>query len=194
MKMKLTALAYLMFLGITASAQSLIVNNTDSATGSRLVKTDNKEGAKLDLDDSVVKGGAVFFSAGYQSSKAGIKVVDTYFIDMNIVHNDNSLGCLQEFDSQIILILEDGTKVECFQISESDCDKVAFHASFALMPKAGKIETMKENFEKLMTTAITEMIIVTTERKLEYKTKKSSRDFMKKHFALIDKTVKSSAK
>lgn len=194
MKKNITALAILLFMCLTTSAQSLIVNTTDKATGNRIIKTNNHEGPKLDVDESVVKSGILFFSAGYQSAKAGNKLVASYFIDLDIMHNDSTLGCLQEFDSRIILTLEDGTKVECFQISESDCDKVAFHASFALMPKAGKIESMKENFEKLMTTAITEMIIVTTERKLEYKTKKSSRDLMKKHFALIDKTVKSNAK
>lgn len=194
MKKNFTLLACLLFLGAAASAQTILVDNKDAATGTRMIKTDNQQGAKLDLDDSVVRGGAVFFSAGYQSAAPGGKLVETYFIDLNIVHNDNRLGCLQEFDSQVILTLTDGSKMECFQISESDCDKVAYHASFALMPRNGSPETMKQNFEKLMTTGISEILIVTTEGKLEYKIKTSSRDYIRKHFALIANTVKTGTK
>ncbi|MCW4469955.1 hypothetical protein OGH69_13330 [Flavobacterium sp. MFBS3-15] len=194
MKMKLIALACLLFCGIAAQAQTLLVNNTDSAAGTRIIKTNNHKGGELSLDDSVVKGGAVFFSAGYQSATTSGKLVETYFIDLNIVHNDNRLGCLQELDSRIVLTLADGTKIECFQISESDCDKVAYHATFALMPRGGKLDTMKENFEKLLGADIAEIAIITTEGKLEYKIKKSSRDYLKQHFALIDKTVKAATK
>jgi hypothetical protein len=194
MKMKLTALACLLFCGIAASAQTLLVNNTDSAAGTRIIKTKNHKGGELSLDDSIVKGGAVFFSAGYQSAKTAGKTVETYFIELNIVHNDNRLGCLQELDSRVVLTMADGTKIECFQISESDCDNVAFHATFALMPKGGTLAAMRENFEKLMSGDVEEITILTTEGKLEYRTKKSSRDYLKQHFALIDKTVKAAAK
>ena len=192
--MNLIALTCLIFLGISATAQSLAENRTDTATGGRIIRTNNNSGGDLTLDDSVVKDGAVFFSAGYQSAKPGSKLVGMYFIELYIIHNDNRLGCLNEYDSRIVLQLEDGTKIDCFQISESDCDPVTFQAGFALMPRNGRPETMKENFEKLLTTNISGLVIVTSEKKMDFKIKKSSREAMKKHFALIEKTLKSSAK
>ncbi|MGQ2984446.1 hypothetical protein [Flavobacterium sp.] len=192
--MKLTTLTCLLLFGISGTAQSIAENKTDAVTGGRTIRTNNNSGGELKLGDSVVNDGAVFFSAGYQSAKPGSKLVETYFIELYIIHNDNRLGCLNTYDSRILLQLEDGTKIDCFQVSESDCDPVTFQAGFALMPRNGTPETMKENFEKLLTTNISGLVIVTSEKKMDFKIKKSSRDYMKKHFALIDKTVKSSTK
>ena len=194
MKMKLIALACLLFYGIAAQAQTLAVNETDPATGNKLIKTSNLHGAEHDLDDSVVKSGVVFFSAGYQLTNPTQNPLETYYIDLNIVHNDNRLGCLEQLKSHIILTLDDGSAIECFQISDTDCDPNAYYASFALMPKGGNAAMMKQNFEKLIHTPIIRIEVVTSETKVVYKVKKGSMDYLKQHFALIDKTVKAATK
>ncbi|AWH84228.1 hypothetical protein HYN59_03470 [Flavobacterium album] len=194
MKLNLKAIILLLLISTAASAQTIFVNHADPATGSRVVQTNNQIGPQLDMDDSISKHGALFFAAGYQSATTAGKLVATYYIDLNIIHNDNRLGCLRQLESRIILTLEDGTKMECIQISDSDCDKAAFHAVFALMPKGGTTETMKQNFEKLINTGITEIKVITTEKELDYKIKKDFVPYLKKHFALIDKTVNGSAK
>lgn len=194
MKINLKALMLVLFIGTATQAQTIFVNNTDAA-GNRIVQTSNqKGGGELNLDDSVSNRGVIFFAAGYQSATTAGKLVGTYYIDLNIVHNDNRLGCLRQLESRAILTLEDGTKIECIQISDSDCDKAAFHGAFALMPKGGTTETMQQNFGTLMTTGIIEIKVITTEKELVYKVKKDFVPYLKKHFALIDKTVKGGSK
>lgn len=176
-----------------ASAQTLAVNETDRSAGSRFIKTSNLRGAEHGMDDSVVKKGVVFFSAGYQSTGEGTKQLETYYIELDIVHHDNRLGCLEQ-NGRMQLILDDGTRIDCFQISDTDCDPKTFLASFALMPKGGKPEEMKQNFEKLLLVPISRIDIFTSEKKMVYKIKNGSSDYMRQHFALIDKTVKGSSK
>ncbi len=194
MKRKFTILTSVLLLCISVSSQTLAINETDTATGSRIIKTNNITGAEHSFDDSVVKRGVIFFSAGYQSSKAGTKSIETYYIDLNIVHHDNRLGCLEQLKSSVLLFLDDGTKMECFQISDTDCDADAYYASFALMPRNGDPEVMKQNFEKLIHTGISRIDLLTSETTVVYRTKKSSSEYMTKHFALIDKTIKGSTK
>jgi hypothetical protein len=193
MKLKIV-LILLLLAGNAAIAQSIDANTTDPATGARYITTKNYKGTKAEPSDNVVKRGLVLFSAGYQSVLSSGKQVQTYFIDLNIIHNDNRLGCLQELKSKIILTLEDGTTVECFQISESDCDKISYTASFALMAEGESFTKMAENFRKLMTTKITDMKVITTEGELVYKIKTDSQPYVKSHFALLDKTINATVK
>lgn len=188
------ALAILLFICLAGNAQTLAVNENDKAAGSRLITTRNHAGSEHRMEDSVVKNGVVFFAAGYQSSAPSGKTIETYYIDLNIVHNDNRLGCLEQLESHVILTLANGTEIECFQISDSDCSPEAYHASFALMPRGFGQQTMKENFEKLLNTQITAITIVTSESELPFRIKSGKAAYMQKHFALIDKTVKSVVK
>lgn len=191
--MKKTTIALiLMTLAFISSANSQVleVNATDTEAGTRFIKTKNHVG-EPDLSDSVAKSGALFFSAGYQGGTVSGKTVETYFIELEIVHNDHRLGCLKSGESTIILKMADGSVIECFQISDSDCDKVTYRAAFALMGKKGTMAQMSENLQKLTNTEINEVKVVTTEGSLVYKIKQKEKQNLKNHFALVDKTVKS---
>jgi hypothetical protein len=174
-------------------AQSIAVNIIDKQTGSRFIQTSNQKGKDINIDDSVAKVGAVFFAAGYQGT-ADDKGVQSYFIDLNVIHNDNRNGCLSDGVSKAILIFSDESQMECMQISETDCGLTAFKGVFALMPKGGAKTDMQANFEKLQNTEIEKIVIVTTEKELTYKVKKESKAYIKKHFALLASTIKTQAK
>lgn len=182
-----------LLLGNAAIAQTIAVNTTD-AEGNKVILTKNHKGASLEVGDSVARTGLAFFSAGYQSGTTKGKNTETYFIDLDMFHNDNKLGCLNQSTDNVTLILEDGSKIECFQISETDCGQQAFKAAFALIQKDGSAEQMLENFKKLTKTAISKIKIKTSEGSLEYKIASKSSDFMKNHFTLIEKTLQGSVK
>lgn len=189
--MKFKQLLLLVLLaGNAAIAQNIAVNTNDVATGTRVIMTKNHKGTKLEVDDSVAKSGLAFFSAGYQSNIIKGKKVDTYFIDLDMFHNDNKLGCINQSENNVTLVLKDGSKIECFQISDTDCGQEAYKGAFALASKGGSEEEMQANFKKLLTTEISKIIVKTSESSLDYKMKAKSSEYMKKHFLLIEKTLK----
>lgn len=193
MKLKQILLSMLLA-GSAATAQTIAVNTTDAAEGTRVIMTKNHRGKELLVDDSVAKSGLAFFSAGYQSNVVKGKTMETYFIDLDLFHNDNKLGCIQQLANNVVLILEDGTEIQCFQISDTECSHEAFKAAFALTPKGGSTQQMLENFKKLQTVGIEKIKIKTTEGKLEYRIKSKSSDYIKAHFALVAKTIGGSVK
>ena len=134
----------------------------------------------------------MFFSAGYQKLPTAGSPTEVYFIELNILHNDNRLGCLESGKSKVVLVFKDGTKAECSQISDNDCDPIGFASAFALMQKQGNKEMMKQNFDKLLTTDITNIEVYTSETKLMYNVKTTQRPVIRSHFALLDKTIKAS--
>lgn len=191
--MKLKQLFFSLLLTATAAtAQTIDINTNDAATGTRLILTKNHKGAKIDVDDTVAKTGLIFFSAGYQTSVVTDKKVETYFIDLDMFHNDNKLGCIKQSDNNVTLTLEDGTEIQCFQISETECSHEAYKASFALTSKKGTLQDMEQNFRKLQTVAITKIEVTTTEGALVYKIR--AKDLLKGHFALVAKTLNGSVK
>ena len=175
-----------------AFAQTIQMNSIDKNTGTRTIITNNHENGELNPDDSVVSNGLVFFSAGYQHIDTGSNSTDLYFIELNIVHKDNTLGCLKDGEGKIIITFKDGTTAECSQISETDCDPIGFNTAFALMPKKGTAAMMKQNFDKLLTTQIKTIKLFTTEKSLLFTVKTGSKAYIMKHFALLDKTIKAS--
>lgn len=187
-------LLFVLLAGNAAIAQSIAVNTNDAATGTRMILTKNHKGKTLEVEDTVAKSGLAFFSAGYQSATVKGKKVETYFFDLDMFHNDNKLGCINQSANNVTLLLKDGSKIECFQISDTDCNPESYKAAFALAPKANSVEQMEANFKKLQTTEITKIIIKTTEGSLDYKIKSKSSSYIKDHFALVQKTLNSSAK
>lgn len=190
---KIICLLFLVAGGFAASSQNIEVNTADASTGSRLLMTNNKRGLEFNIEDSVAREGALFFAVGYQGNSKD-KKPETYFIDLDMVHNNNKLGCIEQFTSKALLSLEDGTVIECFQISDPDCGATSFKGAFALMAKGGKAVDMAANFQKLQTTAISKVKVFTTEGVLKYKIKKKDKEYLKKHFALVDQAVKRPAK
>jgi len=175
-----------------AFAQTIQMNSIDKNTGTRTIITNNHENGELNPDDSVVSNGLVFFSAGYQHIDTGSNSTDVYFIELNIVHKDNTLGCLKDGEGKIIITFKDGTTAECSQISETDCDPIGFNTAFALMPKKGTAAMMKQNFDKLLTAQIKTIKLFTTEKSLLFTVRTVSKAYIMKHFALLDKTIKAS--
>lgn len=192
MKFKQLFIAALL-VGNATLAQTIAVNTTDEA-GNKVILTKNHKSNSLQVEDSVAKNGLAFFSAGYQSGTVKGKNTETYFIDLDMFHNDNKLGCINQSANNITLILEDGSKIECFQMSDTDCGQENFKAAFALSSKGGSAEQMVENFKKLTKTGISKIKVKTSESSLEYKIAAKSADYMKSHFALIEKTLQGSVK
>ncbi|RZJ75456.1 MAG: hypothetical protein EOO45_05555 [Flavobacterium sp.] len=183
--------AFLFLCSFSLSAQTIDTNTYDEKTGQRYIVTRNYRGNKLELNHTVSSTGALYFSAGYQSGKTDEKATEVYFIDLYIVHNDRRLGCLKEYESTATLLLADGTQIECFQISETDCGNVGFQAAFALKSKGSSVNnSMEENFKKLMTTEIVEIKVKTSEKTEKFKIKPREREYLKNHFILVDKTMK----
>jgi hypothetical protein len=172
-----------------AFAQTLFMNTTDITTGTRTIITNNHLGSKITPDDSVARKGLLFFSAGYQKRGSGINSSEVYFVDLNYVHKDTRLGCLKDSDGKIILTLADGTTIECMQMSDTDCDVAEFSADYALMSKKDNPEIMKSNFDKLLTTPISEITLFTTERELSFPLKTASKEYLRNHFTLLNKTI-----
>jgi hypothetical protein len=187
--MKPTIFLALLLLCNMAFSQSLITNSFDKKTGIRTIATKSIKGPEVTLDDTVARNGMLFFSAGYQEIKGNDKSTNTYFIELNIVHREPGLGCLQNGKSKVVLHMADKTEIECIQISDTDCDKVGFIAAFALMPKGSKPEVMKQNFDKLQSVDILKMEIFTSESSITFTTKTKSRPYIKSHLALISKTI-----
>jgi len=187
--MKPKIILALLLLCNVAFSQSLITNSFDKKTGIRTIATRSIKGSEVSLDDTVARNGVLMFSAGYQEIKRNDKSTETYFIELNIVHRDPRLGCVQNGISKVILYMADKSQIECIQISDTDCDKVGFIAAFALMPKGGKPEVMKQNFDKLQSVDILKMEILTSESSITYATKTKSRPYIKSHLALISKTI-----
>ncbi|KGO86480.1 hypothetical protein Q765_11450 [Flavobacterium rivuli WB 3.3-2 = DSM 21788] len=173
-------------------AQTIQMNSVDKNTGTRTIITNNHKTGELAPDDSIVRNGLVFFSAGYQHINKSGNNTDVYFIELNIVHKDNTMGCLKDGEGKIIITFEDGTTAECSQISETDCDPVGYNTAFALMPKKGTSAIMKQNFDKLLTTEIKTIKVFTTEKSPSFTVKTVSKPYIMKHFALLDKTIKAS--
>jgi hypothetical protein len=184
-------LLLLLLTGTAATAQTIAVNTNDAATGTRLIVTRNHKGAEIDVDDTVAKIGLVFFSAGYQSTVVKDKTVQTYFIDLDMFHNNNKLGCIKQLDNNVVITLEDGSEIQCFQISDTECSHEAYKASFALTSKKGSFEDMEANFKKMQTVGITKITVTTSESELIYKMKSKAVDYLKAHFALVAKTLNS---
>lgn len=182
-------LLLLLLAGTAATAQTIAVNTNDAATGTRMVLTKNHKGAEIDVDDTVAKIGLVFFSAGYQSTLVKGKTVETYFIDLDMFHNNTKLGCIKQLDNNVLITLEDGTEIQCFQMSETECSQEAYKASFALTSKKGSFEDMEANFKKLQTVGISKIIVTTTESELVFKMKSKAVGYIRAHFALVAKTL-----
>lgn len=178
-----------LLMAFCVNAQSLSINDTDKTTGGRTIVTKNFEGSEIAPDDTVARNGLVFFSAGYQEIKKGKSATEIYYIELNIVHKDSRLGCLNQGQSKIVLELEDGSVIECNQISDTDCDPVGFMTAFALMPKGGAAAEMKSNFEKLKTVGIKKIDLFTTEKEIGYNIKNKKLENMKAHFALLAATI-----
>lgn len=193
--MKIKQLFFLALLITTgATAQTLAVNTNDPATGTRVLITKNHRGSEITADDSVVKHGLAFFSAGYQSTLVQGKPVETYFIDLDMFHNDNKMGCIKQSENNVTLILEDGSEIKCFQMSETDCNDHAFKAAFALTTKEGTTAQMEENFKKLQAFSIKRIKVKTSESLLDYKIGSYPSDYIRAHFALIAKSLKNPVK
>lgn len=171
-------------------AQTILTNSLDKETGNKTIITNNHTSTELTTDDSIVRDGLIFFSAGYQ--KINTSGTEIYFVEVNIVHKDNRLGCLKIGESKIILYLEDGTSIECSQISETDCDPIGFTSAFALMPRKGTMEMMMQNFDKLMKTKIKSIKVITTESSPIFTVKSAAKLYIMNHFVLLDKTIKAS--
>lgn len=193
MKSTITCLLMFILSSYTLSAQKIAINNTDKKTGNQVIITANKKGEVHEKSDTVANNGMVFFSAGYQKATLSGKETATYTIELDIVHNDNRLGCMQEFNSKIVLMLEDGSEVECFQISDTDCGENTFKAAFALMPYKKDPALMVQNFEKLQTTGVKKLLVYTTAKPLEFVIPKRKRAYVQEHFVLLNKTINSPA-
>lgn len=187
--MKQTLLIAMLLLGGFTKAQSILVNETDKETGTRLILTKGFAGSEVTIDDSVVRRGTVFFSAGYQEVKVNETKTPLYFIELNIVHNDLRIGCLKQETSKIVLELEDDSKMECMQISPTECDPVGFTGDFVLMPKGGKIAEMTANLKKLESVAIKKITVFTTETEVVYIIKDKCKPVLEKHFSLLEQTL-----
>jgi hypothetical protein len=175
----------------SAVAQGFSVNETDPATGNRTIITKNYKGQDVSKDDNIARNGMVFLSAGYQSTHKDDKVNEIYFIDLNIVHNDNRLGCLKHETGKIILTFEDGTTVECMQVSETSCDKFAFDGGFALVPRTGGTDTtMKDVFTRLQTVNLKAIEVFTTQTTMNFTVKTSEKERIKSHFALVEGAIR----
>lgn len=173
-----------------AIAQTLFVNSIDKSTGAKTIITRNSKTSELNPDDTVARNGMVFLSAGYQ--KLQNVAVEIYYVELNMLHKDNRLGCMETGKSKIVITFKDGTTAECSQISEVDCDPVGFTSAFALMPKNGSQEEMKKNFEKLSTTDINTIEVFTTEKSIKYMIRTAAKPTIKSRFALLDKSIKAS--
>ncbi|PZR22178.1 MAG: hypothetical protein DI539_06225 [Flavobacterium psychrophilum] len=192
--MKLRQIIFVLLLATaSATAQTLAVNTNDTKTGSRLILTKNHKGKEITVDDSVAKNGLVFFSAGYQANTVTNKEVKIFYIDLDIYHHNNTIGCIKQSENNLILILEDGSEMQCFQMSDTDCSQEAYKAAFALNNKNGSFEENEKNFKKLQTVGITKIKVTTTETTQEYKTTSKSREYIKAHFALVAKTLNAGA-
>lgn len=190
--MKLRQIIFLLLLSsVTATAQTLAVNTNDTKTGSRVILTKSYKGKKAEVEDSVANRGLVFFSAGYQSHHVGNKDIKTYFIDLNIYHHNNTIGCIRQSANNLILVLEDNSEIECFQISDTDCNQEEYKAAFALSKKNSHFEENEKNFKKLQTVGISKIKLITTETTQEYKIGSKSRNYMKANFELVSKTLNS---
>ncbi len=191
LKMKFKQFFLLLLLaGNVALAQTIAVNTNDAATGTKVIITKNHKGKEIAVEDSVAKTGLAFFSAGYQSTTVKGKAVETYFIDLDMFHNNNKLGCIEQSTNNVRLTLADGSEIECFQMSDTECGQDAFKAAFVLSPKNGSIAQMEDNFKKLQIVGIKRIKVTTTEGVLDYKISGKASDYMKAHFALIAKTIK----
>ena len=187
--MKITKLAFILLLCQAAMAQTLLVNTTDKDTGARTLITNNHKGAEITIDDSVARDGLMFFSAGYQETKVGSTMGQLYFIELNVVHKDNRLGCLEEGKGKAELIFKDGSRIECIQISETNCDPVGFVAGFALMPKGGTLDTMKQNFSKLRVAEVARIEVFTSEKTMVYHIKSKAATYIRSHFEVLNNTI-----
>jgi len=184
----------LLLAGNAAMAQTIAVNTNDTGSGTRIVITKNHVGNELKTDDSVSKNGLAFFSAGYQNTMVNNKPVPVYFIDLDMFHNNNKLGCIKQSENNCLLTLVDGSTIQCFQISDTDCAQQAFKAAFALSPKSGNAEQMKENFKKLQSVGIEKITVITSESRLDYKISPKSSKYLMAHFALVEKTLNGNVK
>jgi len=187
--MNFKSLIVLLLLCNVAFAQSLITNNFDKKTGIRTLATKSIKGSEVTPDDTVARNGMLFFSAGYQEIKGTDKSTETYYIELNMLHREPALGCVENGKSRAEITLADDTVIDCIQISDTDCDPVGFIAAFALMPKGGKTDVMKQNFDKLMATDIMKIKVYTSETTITFNIKTKSRPYIKSHLALISKTI-----
>jgi hypothetical protein len=179
-----------LLVSVPCMAQKMAVNAVDPATGGKILLTESVEGNPPKNDESVVNNGLVFFSAGYQDVPAGNGLQGLYFISLNIVHHDKRVGCLTQEKGRVLLTLEDGTEINCSQISATDCDPIGFTTDFMLVKKGGSVAEMKQNFEKLQHTMIKRITIITTETAIKYGVKPAKRMLLAKHFGLVAESLK----
>ena len=187
--MKFKRFLALLLLCNIAFSQTLITNSFDKKTGIRTIATKSIKGSEVTPDDTVARNGMLFFSAGYQEIKGVTKSTETYYIELNMVHREASLGCVQNGKSKAEITLADGSVLDCIQISDTDCDPIGFIAAFALMPKGGSQDVMKQNFDKLMANDVMKIKIYTSESSIAYNIKTKSRLYIKSHLALLSKTI-----
>lgn len=182
-------IAALVFVTNILSAQGIDINTSENS-GNRYITTKNYRGTSISVSDNVVTSGAVFFSAGYQYRVLDSGNVESYFINIDMVHNDNRIGCLKEYTSKLFLILEDDSKIECFQVSESDCGPNSYTATFVLMDRGGNATLMRKNFDELLNKKINKIQVYTSEKVLDYNVKQSFKPYLKKHFEVLEKAIK----
>jgi len=192
MKNTIFAIFALLFVAQSSVAQRFEVNDVDPKTGSKTFITSNHVGADVMWDDTVTRNGMLFFSAGYTSDIKNNTAVETYFIDLSMIHNDARLGCLMHNSGKIIITFTDGTTAECMQVSDNSCDKLAFNAGYALMPRGDYTNKMRQTFDNLLVKDIKSIEVFTSETTIKYPIKSQKMDYIKAHFALLDKRIKQS--
>lgn len=186
-------LVLMLLMATPCFAQKISVDALDAATKARTIQTIGSDSNPPKDDETIVNNGLVFFSAGYQEVPRRDKLQGLYFFTINLVHNDQRVGCLTQEAGRVILILEDGSEINCSQISATDCDPVGFYTDFVLVSKGGSLEEMKKNFEKLQHAFVKRISVITSETTIKFTVKAAARTTIAKHFALIANALKEQA-
>lgn len=156
-------LLFLTFVLVLFSALSfgqitLEVNEKDDFTGS--IKKFTKSSARVFKGEKTY--GTLYIAAG--------RVDSLTFISLLVAED---LGCLSEYDGKIMIKLTDGTVIECYQFSDTECSST-INAARYLPLKREEAETperyniLAENIKKLTTTTIGKIRVYGSESYNDY--------------------------
>ncbi len=203
----------LLFTTTTAISQSIEVNRMDDFTGTHVIRTQmyelmEKAGGLLsegidgvddmfDLDNIIDKDtldhGIVFqhrmhTSMVYNKNKAGEEV---FFINISLSMKGIDIGCLSEYDGQMMLLTKDDEVLRLAQYTDTDCGGTSrysndYKAAYILVDREhlhadNVIQMMRANFNKIMNKKIKRIRIYATNGYYDFNVKKDKQSILMQH-------------
>ncbi len=174
-------LLLILFIPVYINAQTVSVQK-DDFDESILISTTPYAGNKLKVSDNIAEKGVIYFAANFMLPKNKTEI---YGFTITFDNQYNGINCISEDSGKVILLLEDGSKIECKQASKTTCDRSFLTGVYILAEKPEEIITSSERALLLTAHKITKIRISTSEYNQDYAVKADKQEIIQNHFKKV---------